>query len=339
MTEALANISPDFDLLYQTELTKFLSSKKWEKIFVRFLTTMKLQVASGDTDELKKFLRTQHEKCLSDFGKTELFYIFNTCYDKSTNEIDVRKFLKKVCIVNDGTLDSTELEAFFSYHCLTMSIDKLLQQVLEWESRQRNASILAENIVVVNGEILIQTKRPKAHEEETVAEGLENIIFNSHLFDTDEKLTCLRNIIVASINLGDDNGKLIAPEKQQITPSVQSEWYYILKAIDEAEIVSRRLFKDSTFTRQMISWYPWLFQFDSAEEMSLFQRKWQKSISHERSIWKKGKNGTITDIKDMWANYKNLNIDRAKVERLYAIANNLKHKLSDYKTELFRQKE
>lgn len=339
MTDAIANITPDFDLLYQTELSKFLSSKKWEKIFTHFLTTMKLQVANGDTDELKKFLRTQREKCLSDFGKTELFYIFNTCYDRNTNDIDVKKFLKKVCIVNDGALDSTELEAFFSYHCLTRSIDNLLQQVLEWESRQRNASILAENIVVVNGEIFIQTKHKKTHKEETVAEGLENIIFNSYLFDTDEKLTCLRNIIAASINLGDDNGKLIAPEKQQIAPSVQNEWYYILKAIDEAEIVIKRIFKDSTFTRQIISWYPWLFQFDSAEEMSRFQRKWQKSISHERSIWKKGKNGVVTDIKDMWANYKNLNIDRAKVERLYAIAHNLKQKLSDYKTELFMQKE
>ena len=42
--------------------------------------------SDGDIDELKKFLRSQREKCLSDFSRTELFYIFNTCYNKNTNE-------------------------------------------------------------------------------------------------------------------------------------------------------------------------------------------------------------------------------------------------------------
>lgn len=330
---SIANISTDYEVIYRAELAKFISSKRWANERSKLLSSIKLHVADRDMEALKAFLREERERCLKSFQTNSQFYILEKCFDDNLGTFDVIKFFQKLIVVNEGELDSAELVDFFIYHCLTNTIDHLLAQAFDWEARQKSATINADNIVIVNGEIIIQKSKKQQQEENVVGEELENIIFNHRIFDTDDKLTKLRDLIAASINMGEDNGKLVLPEKEQINPGAKNEWYYILKAIEEAGVINGRKFKDSTFIEQMISWFPWLFQFDSAEEMNVYKRNWQKSISHERSLWRR--KGNVTPIKDMWANYKNLNLERSKVVRMNTIAKGLLRKLSDYRSEIF----
>lgn len=163
---------------------------------------------------------------------------------------------------------------------------------------------------------------------------LENIIFNPRIFDSDARLTALRNTIASFINLGEDNNKLSVAAENQIEPTAQNEWYYILIAIAEAEIAGRNVFTDVNFANQMISWFPWLFHFDTPEEMATFKRKFTKSISAERSLWKYGAKKEVTAIKDMWARQRTLGIDYAKLSRLHPVANGLKKALEELKTQI-----
>lgn len=163
---------------------------------------------------------------------------------------------------------------------------------------------------------------------------LENIIFNNRIFDSDARLAALRNTIASFINLGEDNNKLSGAAENQIEPTSQNEWYYILIAIVEAEIVGRNLFTDVNFANQMISWFPSLFHFDTPDEMASFKRKFTKSISAERSLWKYGAKKEVTAIRDMRARQRLLNIDYAKLSRLYPVANGLKKALEELKTEI-----
>ena len=236
-------------------------------------------------------------------------------------------------MVNDGQIDVEDLRAFFIYKCTTENIDNLLRQVLEYDTRSR-ATINAQNIIVVNGEVVIKKEETSDPSGDAPTEHLDNIIFRTNLFDSDARLTSLRNTIASFINLGEDNNKLSVAAENQIEPTAQNEWYYILIAIGEAEIAGRNVFTDVNFAKQMISWFPWLFHFDTPEEMAAFKRKFTKSISAERSLWKYGAKKEVTAIKDMWARQRTLGIDYAKLSRLHPVANGLKKALEELKTEI-----
>ncbi len=156
-----------------------------------------------------------------------------------------------------------------------------------------------------------------------------NVIFNPRILTTEDYYRKVRDVILRFIK---QEG--VASDVEQINPSAQNEWYYLLIAISEAEIVGRDVFTDVNFANQMISWFPWLFHFDTPEEMATFKRKFTKSISAERSLWKYGAKKEVTAIKDMWARQRTLGIDYAKLARLYPVANGLKKALEELKTEI-----
>ena len=65
----------------------------------------------------------------------------------------------------------------------------------------------------------------------------------------------------------------------------------------------------------------------------------EKSISHEKSIWKYGKAKEVTKLEDMWARYHQTNIDYAKVERMFNAAyTDLCVKLVALKQEIAKEK-
>ena len=171
-------------------------------------------------------------------------------------------------------------------------------------------------------------------EDETI---LKNIIFNFKVFDTNEKLIRLRKVIAHSIDMGEYNAMFGEPNPSTIDPDVQGEWYYLMKALEESEVAKK--FSVPSFIDQMIDWYPWLFSFETPEEMQAFKRKMEKSISHEKSIWKYGKAKEVTKLKDMWARYNQTNIDYAKVERMFnATYTGLCVKLVALKQEIAKEK-
>lgn len=165
------------------------------------------------------------------------------------------------------------------------------------------------------------------HEDPCFAES--NVIFNPRILTTEEHYRKVRDVILRFIK---QDG--VTSDAEQINPTAQNEWYYILIAIGESEIAGRNVFTDVNFANQMISWFPWLFHFDTPEEMAAFKRKFTKSISAERSLWKYGAKKDVTAIKDMWARQRTLGIDYAKLSRLHPVANGLKKALEELKTEI-----
>lgn len=335
MNESTSIILTDYQQLYQEARMRFLSSDDWIRKRNSFLRELHQKVVVGDNDELKRYLRNKREEELNEFNKSWISKIWEKCFDAEKSEFNVISFFRKLAMVNDGQIDVEDLRAFFIYKCTTENIDNLLRQVLEYDTRSR-ATINAQNIIIVNGEVVIQKEETNNSDDDESTEHLDNIIFRTNLFDSDARLTALRNTIASFINLGEDNDKLSVAAANQIEPTAQNEWYYILIAIAEAEIVGRKVFSDVNFAEQMISWFPWLFHFDTPEEMATFKRKFTKSISAERSLWKYGAKKELTAIKDMWARQRTLNIDYAKLARLYPVANGLKKALEELKTEILK---
>lgn len=166
---------------------------------------------------------------------------------------------------------------------------------------------------------------------------LKNFIFKAKLFDSNDRLSELRRTIAHAIDMAEYNEMFGETNPYIISPEAQNEWYYIMKAIEEAEIAVSRMTVPS-FIDQMIDWYPWLFKFGTAEEMAASKRKLAKSISHEKGLWKYGKAKEVTRLKDMWARRQPLGIDSAKVERMYNAAyKGLLLKLLELKQEIEKQ--
>ena len=62
-------------------------------------------------------------------------------------------------------------------------------------------------------------------------------------------------------------------------------------------------------------------------------------ISEEKSLWKHGKMKDVIPLKDMWAKQKQIAMDSAKMERIYAIAyKGLYQNLVDLKDKIAKEK-
>ena len=155
-------------------------------------------------------------------------------------------------------------------------------------------------------------------EQKEKEEPLRNHIFQDRIFDTNERLYRLRNTIASAIDMGDATPLYGQPQEVRINPNAQNEWYYIVKAIEESGVAKK--FAITHFIEQMIEWFPILFPSSSKEEWERFKRLLSKSISEEKSLWKHGKMKDVVPLKDMWAKQKQIRMDSAKMERVYAIA-------------------
>lgn len=166
---------------------------------------------------------------------------------------------------------------------------------------------------------------------------LRNYIFIEKIFDTNERLLKLRNTIASAIDMGEATIMYGKPQEYRINPEAQNEWYYIVKAIEEAGVAKN--FAITHFIEQMQEWFPTLFPSESKEEWEKFKRRLSKSISEEKSLWKYGKMKEVIPLKDMWAKQKSLAMDSAKMERVYAIAyKGLFLNLEELKQEIAKEK-
>ena len=130
----------------------------------------------------------------------------------------------------------------------------------------------------------------------------------------------LRNTIAAAIDMGDATIMYGKPQEMRINPHAQNEWYYIVKAIEEAGVAKKITIPQ--FIEQMMEWFPILFPSSSLEEWEKFKRRLSKSISEEKGLWKYGMAKEVIPLRDMWAKKKHIRIDQAKMERIYQIASN-----------------
>ena len=88
------------------------------------------------------------------------------------------------------------------------------------------------------------------HREE-ITDSLRNNIFDTRLFDSDDKLRALLGEIARSIDLGEYNAIYGPNEHGRINPSAKNEWYYIFEALLESG-VCRQSVGDKEFVEQMM---------------------------------------------------------------------------------------
>lgn len=168
------------------------------------------------------------------------------------------------------------------------------------------------------GDGLGELHEPDEMQGQQAPEPLRPGIFDTRIFNSDVWLTKLRDTIASAIDMGDAAIMYGQPQQVRINPAVQSDWYYIVKAIEEAKVA--RKFTVTAFIDQMVEWFPMLFPGESKEQWEKYKRRLSKSISDEKSLWRHGKMKEVVTLRDMWAKRKNVRLDQAKMERVYAIA-------------------
>lgn len=234
-------------------------------------------------------------------------------------KIDFLPWVDKCCLLHEGKIGMNELVYDTEHPDSDMKDEKENNITLKgWMNIFTISAILQEYDEYnrpKESSSLMNSSSPDVVHEEII---LKNMIFNGRLFDTNDKLHRLRNTIAHSIDMGEYNAMFGEPNQCTINPDVQAEWYYLMKALDESEVAKN--LSVPSFIDQMIDWYPWLFSFETPEDMQAFKRKIGKSISHEKSIWKYGKAKEVSKLKDMWARYNQTSIDYAKVERMFNAA-------------------
>lgn len=166
------------------------------------------------------------------------------------------------------------------------------------------------------------------NEDSSLSES--NVIFNTRILTTEEHYRKVRDVILRFIK---QEG--VASDVEQINPSAQNEWYYIMKGIRESGM-ARSDMGDTKFAGQMVAWFPDMFADKIGEGDSKdFVRNFAKSISAERNnYWTKGAERKEVPIIDMYAHARTRNIDNGKAIRAFGIANGLKKALEELKTEI-----
>ena len=329
----------NYKTFFQQERMKFLSGSSWRKITESFWREMRLNVSANDVDALISFLRNKRDAILQAYKQEEFFVFWNRCFDSTQRQFDEDKFIRLLCVAYSDNIERSDLDAFFAWYCLTECIDELLTRVFERQKSFVGATI--NFFYNDGGEIHFGTPSGKqTNDAPAEDEPLRNIIFNERLFDSNAWLLKLRDTIAAAIDMGDATIMYGHPQQVRINPSVKNEWYYVMKAVKEAGI-TKSSFGDTTFVEQMVEWFPMLFPDDNPEKFKDYKRKLARSVSGERSLWKKGKMKQEVTLKDMWAKGMAKVIGAAKAERVYEIAYKglfaslvvLKHDIERAKTE------
>ena len=161
-------------------------------------------------------------------------------------------------------------------------------------------------------------------EQEDLGEDvLENIIF-SKLFDSNQKLLLLRKEIAASIDLGAATPLYtdsIGLDRSKIDPQLKNEWFFILAALKDANVLRSKPVLDREFVQQMVRFFPMLpnLNFETTEEYDKGMRKFAQSISVERRKWKI--NGNVVRLVDLQAKQHRLpQLSEEKIARIIRIA-------------------
>lgn len=184
-------------------------------------------------------------------------------------------------------------------------------------------NILQQNLLVA-GDLHVHTgEKPQARQEEFGEDILENIIF-SKLFDSNEKLLMIRKEIANSIDFGPATPlytDTIGLNRPKIDPQMKNEWFYILAALKDSNVLRSKPVTDSDFVQQMVSFFPYLpnLEFANTEEYRKGMRQFTQSISVERRKWKV--KGNVVRLVDLQAKQHLLTQQsKEKINRIFRIA-------------------
>lgn len=166
-------------------------------------------------------------------------------------------------------------------------------------------------------------------EEEVSSFAQSNIIFNPKIFTNEQQYAQLRKIILSFIEQKKQN---VEKEEFQINPQIQAEWYFIKRAILEAEVTNRDNLTNPKFLRQMRAWFPACFKIgkDEKEEKKII-KQYGESISRERKKWVNGTEKKEVPIEHMIEHGKSRKYVKANTLSRYNVLKKLKKKLKDFK--------
>lgn len=316
-------INNDFATYFMHLRMEYLMSEEWRKVEANFKRELSIHIIPNDLDRLISYLREQKEACLQNFrSKGLVASLWEKCYDCQSGRFDEEDFIKKLYYISDFKIDPRDLLDFFGYYCLNTMIETVVQGALKRKHIQTMTGHF--NVFINNGEVSFgDTTFDEGHddyddeeeEEEEEEDIVKNLIFKTKIFDSNARLVALRGLVANAINMSEYNKLYGERNPYTIDPEAQNEWYYIMRALEEAEIVCSMTVPK--FIDQMIAWFPFLFSFHTAHELDMFKRNLGKSISHEKGLWKYGRAKEVTRLKDMWARCQQLGIDTAKVDRMH----------------------
>ena len=175
-------------------------------------------------------------------------------------------------------------------------------------------------------------KENKTYSPSSIAQS--NIIFNPYIFTTEACYRKLYETIRSFIKQRETNTENENETncKLQINPEIQAEWYYILKAIDEAKVARRsRKLTDADFLRQMRIWFPASFLIKENEDEEKIIRRYASSLSAERQKWIESSEKQEIAISDMIAHSQKRDRDGLKAIRYHGIAEGLRVQLEEMK--------
>ena len=253
------------------------------------------------------------------------FGVIQGCLNHHSQHFDMVSIIATLHAMHND-IEVKEFYTFISIICLNDVIHEEMQQNERSKEQQQPHNTTYNNLNVYgdfnycpNGTQQNDKSDFTAHNDGDEADSPRNQIFDSNLFDSDEKLQALLGEIARSIDLGEYNAIYGDNEHGRINPTAKNEWYYIFEALLEAG-VCRKDVGDKEFVAQMMEWFPTAFSYETPEEMRAMTVKLRKSISRERSLWKYGGAKEVTKLKDMWARHSQLGIAYEKVSRFYEIA-------------------
>lgn len=330
ITKHLSNMQyrilhPDFSLVLRKEKEYLRTLPIWKDEINEFKTNKAFDTQDATSEEIRNFLKDYRKKKNQQIKQLSFFGIIQGCLNHHSQHFDM-VFVIATLHAMHKDIDVKEFYTFISIICLNDVIHEEMQQN-EHSKEQQQPQNTTYNNLNVYGDF---NYYPYGTQQNTKSDfsvkngrddcdSLRNYIFDTRLFDSDDKLNALLGEIAKSIDLGEYNAIYGSNEHGRINPSAKNEWYYIFEALQESG-VCRQSVGDKEFVEQMMEWFPTVFSYDTPEEMKSMTDKLRKSISHERAQWKYGESKEVTRLKDMWARRNQLGIAYEKVSRFYEIA-------------------
>lgn len=267
-------------------------------------------------------LKEVRNRLINTFSKTHLGNQWILCMEHE----DGIKYIAKYFMNQQNVLTTEEKYQFF------YNLDKIciIEEILKGNAKKYRLKVdYPEDWSATEKR---DRKENKNYSSSSIAQS--NIIFNPHIFTTE---TCYRKLYetirsfikqreATTENENETNRKF------QINPEIQAEWYYILKAIDEAKVTRRsRKLTDANFLRQMRIWFPAFFLMKEDEDEEKMIRRYASSLSVERQKWIESSEKQEIEISDMIAHSQKRDRDRLKAIRYHGIAEGLRAQLEEMK--------
>ena len=318
-------LHPDFSLVLRKEKEYLKTLPIWKNEMNEFRTNKAFDTQDATNGEIRIFLKEYRKRKNQEMKRLSFFGIIQGGLKCDSQNLDVVLIVARLHAMHKE-IDVREFYTFVSIVCLNDVIHgEMLQNERSEEQQQpHNTTYNSLNVYgdfnyCPNGPQKDAARDFSARKDRDNTDSLRNCIFDTRLFDSDDKLNALLGEIARSIDLGEYNAIYGPNEHGRINPSAKNEWYYIFEALLEAG-VCRQSVGDKEFVEQMMEWFPMVFSYDTPEEMKSMTDKLRKSVSHERTLWKYGESKEVTKLKDMWARRNQLGIAYEKVSRFYEIA-------------------